>query len=72
MARKPPTRTSDSLRGSWAASIVGGRRLLCLMPLPEGLVFRLVQIFGKFGVACVARWDLPLGPVETVLRGDGT
>jgi len=54
------------------ASIVGGRRLLCLLPLPEGLVPRLVQIFGKCGVACLARWGLPLGPVETVLRGDGT
>ncbi len=36
------------------------------------MVLHRFQIFGKCGVACLARWGLPLGPVETVLRGDGT
>ncbi len=52
------------------AFVGDGRRILCLMPLPEGLVLRLVQIFGKCGVACLARWDPPACSAK-VLSDDG-
>ncbi len=61
-AREVSTRTSDSLRGFWAASIVGGRRYLYLPARPSlhcpwedgGAVLRRIIGFALFAVVVSA------------------